>query len=540
MANKSIFHSNRSKKSVPVADTRNEAGGVAYRLDDKAALVQYVLTGTFNGTFYAKADKQFDTLVKLVKKVNDPVFVGKLAVYARKHGYMKDTPAFLLAWLASKSSLAWWVSKNSATAKAVLSDVFATVIDNGKMLRNFVQIVRSGVLGRKSLGSLPKKLVQKWFRNHDGNYIFRNSIGNDPSLADVIKLAHPRPKNAEQNSLFGYLLGKGYQPESLPSLVREYEMFKEDPDVATIPNIPFQFLASLDMPESVWKTIALNGGWHMVRMNLNTFARHGVFKDSRCVDSIVEKLCDEDLIRKSKVFPYQLFTAYKNVGDGVPTEIRLALQDAMEIATQNVPTFGKNVYVLPDVSGSMNSPVTGHRYGSTTVTRCVDVAALVASCVLRTTPTAKVLPFECSVRKVQLNPRDSVMTNADKLSRIGGGGTNCSAPLEMILNNGWDVDTVIYVSDCESWMDSKRRRYYGWGMRGSGTSSMELWNKIKKNNKNAKCVCIDIQPYETTQMKEREDILNIGGFSDQIFNVIDSFVNNSGETLVSTIDKVEI
>jgi len=30
------------------------------------------------------------------------------------------------------------------------------VINNGKMLRNFVKIVRSGVAGRKSLGTAPK------------------------------------------------------------------------------------------------------------------------------------------------------------------------------------------------------------------------------------------------------------------------------------------------------------------------------------------------------------------------------------------------
>lgn len=36
-------------------------------------------------------------------------------------------------------------------------------------------------------------------------------------------------------------------------------------------------------------------------------------------------------------------------------------------------------------------------------------------------------------------------------------------------------------------------------------------------------VCIDIQPYATTQAQEREDILNIGGFSDQVFDVITEF-----------------
>ena len=44
----------------------------------------------------------------------------------------------------------------------LLAEIFPRVIDNGKMVRNFVQIMRSGVTGRKSLGSAPKRLVRQW------------------------------------------------------------------------------------------------------------------------------------------------------------------------------------------------------------------------------------------------------------------------------------------------------------------------------------------------------------------------------------------
>ena len=50
----------------------------------------------------------------------------------------------------------------------------------------------------------------------------------------------------------------------------------------------------------------------------------------------------------------------------MPREVREALQDAMEIAIANVPAIDGKVYVCPDVSGSMHSPVTGHRKGATT------------------------------------------------------------------------------------------------------------------------------------------------------------------------------
>ncbi|EAY3190832.1 ribonucleoprotein [Salmonella enterica subsp. enterica serovar Typhimurium] len=36
---------------------------------------------------------------------------------------------------------------------------------------------------------------------------------------------------------------------------------------------------------------------------------------------------------------------------------------------------------------------------------------------------------------------------------------------------------------------------------------------------------IDLLPYGTTQAAERSDILNVGGFSDEVFTVIDNFVN---------------
>jgi 60 kDa SS-A/Ro ribonucleoprotein len=138
-----------------------------------------------------------------------------------------------------------------------------------------------------------------------------------------------------------------------------------------------------------------------------------------------------------------------------------ALQDAMEIATKNVPEFPGKVYVFPDVSGSMHSPVTGYRRGSTSAVRCVDVAALVAATVLRKNTQAEVIPFESNVVKVRLNPRDSVMTNAEKLAKLPFGGTNCSAPLAFLNKQNAKGDLVIYVSDNESWVDAPHYGRFG-------------------------------------------------------------------------------
>jgi len=70
---------------------------------------------------------------------------------------------------------------------------------------------------------------------------------------------------------------------------------------------------------------------------------------------------------------------------------------------------------------------------------------------------------------------------------------------------------VVYVSDNQSWID---------GRAGRGTATMQEWARFKARNPEAKLACIDLQPYGTTQAPDRADVLNVGGFSDQVFEVL--------------------
>ena len=66
--------------------------------------------------------------------------------------------------------------------------------------------------------------------------------------------------------------------------------------------------------------------------------------------------------------------------------------------------------------------------------------------------------------------------------------------------------------------------------------------KLKSRNPKAKMVCIDIAPYGTTQAKERKDILNIGGFSDTVFDTIAKFVKDelNSDHWVGEIEKIKL
>ena len=524
MANKNLFKSIVGMLS-PKADTVNEAGGLAYKLSPKQALAQYAATGCFNHTFYADAGDQLDKVLALANEV-EPEFVAKTAVFARESGYMKDMPAMLLAVLSVRD-------------KALFERVFPRVADNGKMLRNFVQIMRSGAVGRKSLGTLPKRMVREWFEKRQPEQIFKQSVGQSPSIADILKMVHPKPSDAEREALFGYFIGREIDADKLPEIVKRFERFKSG-DSAEVPDVPFQLLTALPLKTQEWTDIARNAPWQMTRMNLNTFQRHGVFADPEMVRTIAERLRDREAIRRARVFPFQLLSAYKaaEANKGIPREITEALQDAMEIATENVPRVDGKVWIFPDISGSMHSAATGYRKGATSTVRCIDVAALFAASILRRNPSAEVMPFEDKVVEVNLNPRDSIMTNAAKLASLPCGGTNCSAPLKELNRRKADGDVLIYVSDNESWVDTPIHGRFC----GSPTATMKEWAEFRSRNGDAKLVCIDIQPYVHTQAQERADILNVGGFSDQVFKLVAEFAAGRMEAghWVGVIEKVEV
>lgn len=517
MVNKAIFRTYLGKL-LPGTDAKNHEDAAAYRMGPREALAQYAVTGTFNGTFYADGAEQLEAIHSLALEV-EPEFLARVAVYAAERGHMKDMPVTLLALLS-------WMDS------ATFVRAFPRVVKSGKMLRGFVAVMRSGVTGRKSLGTRPKKMVEAWLERAGTEQFVRAMVGNDPSLADVIRMVHPKPATAERKALYAWAIGRPHDYEALPELVKQFEAFKRDQSLE-MPDVPFQLLTALPLTREHWTAVARKGSWQMVRQNLNTFARKGVFEVPGMADLIAGRLADAEEIRKAKVFPYQLMMAWKMADRTVPAKVHDALQDAMEIAIRNVPEVPGRVVLCPDVSGSMASPATGYRKGATSQVRCIDVAGLMAAAFLRRNPQARVLPFENAVVPVELDRRGSVMTNAEKLASIGGGGTNCSAPLKMLADERAAVDLVVFISDNESWMDARPR--------DQPTGMMTEWARIKRVNPAARLVCLDIQPYVTTPAKASHDVLNVGGFSDAVFTAIAAFASGErGDHWVKTIEKIDL
>ena len=317
-------------------------------------------------------------------------------------------------------------------------------------------------------------------------------------------------------------------------------------------SVRWDLLADAAKGPLVWKAIARQMGPQALRMNLNTLLRHEVFgngkADHAMVDYVADRIADAEEIRRSRQFPYQYLAAYLNAAAEVPQKIKAALAKAAEIACGNVPELPGPVVIGLDMSGSM-----GRRSRATAAAvrrrkmRCVDVAALFAAAVLRRNPDSVVVPFDTAAYEARVDPQDSILSLAERLAKYGGGGTDCSLPLREA--NAALPQAAVCGRACWS---ATRRAGSTAVRRGrrptAATGVMTQWQEFVENQRKLagreaaapKLVCIDLQPYQTMQAPERDDILNVGGFSDAVFNVVASFLAGDAGRFVPEVESIEL
>lgn len=517
MALKSLFASRKGGQG-PAPTEFNRSGAPAYGYEARHKLVQIAASGMLGGGFYQSPEQELAAALKAAAAVEDG-FLARTAIWARQEGRMKDMPALLLAVLSTRDP-------------ALFAKAFDWVIEDGRMLKTFVQIMRSGQAGRRSLGSRPKAMVAGWLNAASDGRIIAMAVGNDPSLADLIRLSRPKPGDAGRRALYAWAIGKPAEAALLPQPLQDWLAFKADPKGRPVPRAPFQMLTQLELTADQWGEVARTGSWQMVRQGLNMFLRKGAFADPVTVSIVADKLRDPEAI--GKAMPYQVFAAAKAVSAEMPSAITEALYDAADIAVTRAPKIPGRVALCVDVSGSMSMPVSGYRGTASSAMRYVDVAGLFAAAILRANPGAEVLPFAHQLREARLSGRDTVLTNAERLAGLLGGGTDCALPLEDLAKRGAKVDLVVMLSDNESWI-----RPNGWQ---DPTRVMAAWEKIRARNPGARLACIDMAPYGTTQAQSREDVLNIGGFSDATFGLLAGFAEGRTgvDHWVSQIEAIDL
>lgn len=165
-------------------------------------------------------------------------FLAKAAVFSRRETGARVLPIFLLAWLSARAAVHAEMAESAkreddlagaekhaasqATLASLAEGVFAEVVADGEDVRELAGLIRSGVTGRKSFGSTLKRLIRGWFAETPlDEQVAAARAKGDPSLADVIRMLHPRPKDEGQRAFFAWAIGKPHNIEVLPAAARE-------------------------------------------------------------------------------------------------------------------------------------------------------------------------------------------------------------------------------------------------------------------------------------------------------------------------------
>jgi hypothetical protein len=165
----------------------NHEGAKAYVMTPAEELYSAVVTTGLSDITYEKGNDRLQRIQSLIQK-NDPEFVAKLAVYARKDMYLRSIPLVLAAELAKQTSGTDLVSR---TVDGVVQRA-----DEITELLAYYQLGNERTETKK-LNKLSKQIQKglvKSFNKFDEYQFAKYNRKGEVTLKDALFLVHPKAK----------------------------------------------------------------------------------------------------------------------------------------------------------------------------------------------------------------------------------------------------------------------------------------------------------------------------------------------------------
>lgn len=487
--------------SSGIPETVNREGYPAFERTLEEQYLQTLMTNTLGHTYYASSGELLiearDLHDAMLKK--DPEFAAKAMVFARNKGLMRLQPI-------------WGLVKLSAVDKDLFKKVFDKVILIPSDLQDFFTILKGE--GRGEGGRAIKRQAAKFLENVSEYWAIKyNGRGRGYSLGDIVRTVHPRPKSYKQNAIFAYLVGKDYD-ESLVPQIAAFEKLKRTTNVyeqvylIEQGRLPWEVVTGVVKPtREIWEAILHQMPIFALLRNLNTFSRAGILNDNR--EYIESVFSDVDRIKKSKIMPFSFLKAYKQVEKGW---VKNMLADAVEIALENVPQIPGNTAVFLDVSSSMMGDY-------------IEIGSVFGIALYKKAGGNGVFwTFNTSVQEPIISLGGRTLDQAARI--IACGGTDTSAPIKKLREDGIEVDNIIMITDEQQ-----------------NTGSPFYWQLKKYReeiNPDVKTFIIDVSPYRNymTPLTD-EKTYYIFGWSDTVLDYIAYTINGYG-TMVDEVRNMKI
>lgn len=483
--------------------TKNLAGGDAFKISSKAEFASILLTSFVENQFYRSKKGTLTQLGKLMDSIPDKKFLAKAAIYARDTHNMRSISHVVAAEIFKLQENGKTAVDGEQWPRRFVEKVVVRPDDMLEILSYYyTNVAKNGYVANPLKRGL-RAAIAKFDEYQLAKYRGANKT---VSLVDIVNLVHPTPTQKNRIALRKLINNTLRATETKESMISAAGQGKESQEEV------------LSAKKEVWQTLV--GERKIGYMALVKSLKKIATEAPEMIDEAINMLVDENLIKKSRLLPFRFSTAIDKL-DSVNNAKRFvpALNNALDLAVQNVPVFEGETLVVLDESGSMGG---NSNYWSTDNPKDpYNIGSLFAALLIKKN-NADFIGFSDHAKYRVFNPNDSVLTirKQMKTDRVNG-GTNLGSVFQTINKK---YDRIIILSDMQSW-------------KGYGVPS--VFGKYKTNfSANPFIYSFDLSGYGSLQMPENQVFL-LTGFSDKVFDVM-SLLETDKQALVHEIEKIEL
>lgn len=387
--------------------------------------------------------------------------------------YLRDDAGIRTAAITGAAIGARWASLNNLSGWA--RPVIAAVLQRADEPGEFVAYWRANCA--KSLPGGVQRGVADAVRAlySERNMLKWDSDRSGYRFGDVVELIHPQPRDASQARLFQWAIASRHNraqvanPNALFASDREDQGWRGLPmhsNRAEIMAIPpghrAEWLATTrdvdarlrgagmtwealsawlggPLTAAFWSAQIPSMGTLALLRNLRNFDKAGI--SDATADAVRAKLIDPEVIRASKVLPFQVYAAYRSTLEARSDRWTDTLRRAFDASTANVPELPGRTLILVDCSGSMMEAMS--QRGS--ITR-METAALFGTALAVRAENADLVRYGNASQKVNFRKEHSVLRIATT-EFPGMGGTETEAAIRAHYNGH---QRVILLTDEQS------------------------------------------------------------------------------------------
>jgi hypothetical protein len=366
-----------SVKSAPVSVIKTEPeatlstfeGAPAHAGTPQSDLFLLAITNMVGeDTFYEGKGERDQRFIDLIRKVadSDPDWIARFVPFLRDTMQMRSASVVL----AAETVLHLKDKDHGINLRKLVDSAISRADEPAEMLA-YVKQHNDNVLPKpvkRGVADAVRRLYNE-----------RNALKYDGQsrgfrMADVIDLTHVEPKDTAQSALFKFLLDRRHNRENISvdglPMIEQYNILQavpaderravlraNGPIITKNAGFTWETLSGWipgGMDAEAWESVIPSMGYMALLRNLRNFEQAKISPEARAL--VIAKLTDPEEVKNSRQFPYRFYSAFKNTES---LQWYQALEDALELSVQNLPDFAGKTLVLVDLSGSMNSPISG-------------------------------------------------------------------------------------------------------------------------------------------------------------------------------------